>query len=81
MAYGIPGWRVPQPLSIFQNSPILSDGSLIHDESLAKPGDRIVFQTLMDVVAAASACPADDNPVNGYEPKDLLVRVSDEPPA
>lgn len=79
--YEIPGWRVPHPLNIFQNSPILADGSLIHHESKAKPGDRIVFQAVMDLVAAVSACPADDNPVNGYQPKELLVQVSDEPPA
>lgn len=75
--YDIPAWRVPLPFNIFQNCPLLPDGTMAMYESTAKPGDRLVMRAHMDVVAAISACPADDNPVNSYHPKDLMVVISD----
>lgn len=47
---------------------------------MTKPGDRIVFRALMEVVGAVSACPQDFLPVNGFRITDLRIVVSDERP-
>jgi len=43
---------------------------------LSQPGDCIVFQALMDVIGAVSACPMDLNPIGGTKINDLIVKIS-----
>jgi len=73
--WGIAEWEMPDPLNIFQNAPIASDRSFGNQVPTSKPGDRIVFEVLMDAVVAASACPQDLNPCNGFHPSPVAVRV------
>ncbi len=74
--YSLEAWRIPDPINIFQNSPILPDGSFGMEEPLSKPGDHIVLEALMDAVAAVSACPQDQNPCNGWKVTDIRVNLS-----
>ncbi len=73
--YGVEYWRIPDPLNIFQNSPLRPDGSFGSAEPLSKPGDRFVLRAEMDALALVSACPMDLNPCNGWKPTDLEVTV------
>src|SRR6266508_3507314 len=61
----IPDWRVPDPVNLFQNSPVLSDGSYTSAASTAGPGDYVTLLAHMDLIAACSACPQDLLPTNG----------------
>ncbi|MFQ5913314.1 MAG: DUF1989 domain-containing protein [Nitrospinota bacterium] len=69
--------ELPQPINLFQNMGYADDGSVEFRESLAKPGERIVFRALMDLMGGVSACPMDLNPISGFKVTDLEVRVSD----
>lgn len=77
--YGIT--RPPDSVvNIFQNTPVLPDGSIGIEEPLSKPGDYILLRADMDAIVAVSACPQDQNPLNGWNPTDLMLMVYPEDP-
>jgi len=73
--YGIGIWRVPQPLNLFQNTPVLPDGRLGSSEPRSRAGDHVTFRALENVVCALSACPMDLTPINGGAITDLKLSV------
>lgn len=75
------GW-VPDPVNVFQNSPVGADGWTIgSEEPVSKPGDSFAVRALEDAVIGVSACPQDLNPCNGWNPTPVLVRVFGAAPA
>jgi hypothetical protein len=72
----IPDWRVPDPVNLFQSSPVLADGRYLSAPSPAKAGDHVTLLARMDLVAAVSACPQDLAPTNAGRLSDLTVRLS-----
>jgi len=44
----------------------------------SRPGDSIYLQALTDLVAVSTACPADVDPINGWNPIDLHVCIHAE---
>ncbi|WP_136708057.1 urea carboxylase-associated family protein [Agromyces sp. H66] len=56
---------VPQPLNLFMRVPIAADGSVSIQPPVSKPGDRVRFTALEDVIVVLSACPQDLAPTNG----------------
>jgi uncharacterized protein YcgI (DUF1989 family) len=79
--YGVERWWMPMPVNIFQNTPVMPDGSFDIREPLSKPGDGIVFRACLDLVCGLSACPMDLTPTNAGRITDLKVAVSNRPPA
>lgn len=75
----IPYEYLPDPVNFFQNSPavIAEGGAVRRGRSPSRPGDKIVLRALMDVIAAASACPQDIGDLNGYNPTDIKLVVHD----
>ena len=71
----IPDWRVPDPVNLFQNTPLQSDWSLGSAASVAKAGDYVTLLAHMDLIAACSACPQDLAPTNAGRLSDLRVRL------
>ncbi len=71
----IPDWRVPDPVNLFQNSPVAPDGGYTSAASPAKPGDHVTLLARMDLIAAVSACPQDLGPANAGHPTDLRVVI------
>jgi uncharacterized protein YcgI (DUF1989 family) len=71
----IAAWRVPDPVNLFQDSPVLPDGSYGSAPSPAGPGDHVTLVARMDLVAACSACPQDLAPTNAGRISDLRVEV------
>lgn len=45
------------------------------DESYSRPGDFIAMRALEDLVCASTACPDDIDPINGWNPTDVHVRI------
>ena len=66
---------IPDPVNWFMNVSIQQRGELEIRESLAEKNDYVLLKAEMDVIAAVSACPQDQNPTNGGAPSDLLIRV------
>lgn len=75
--YRIPDWRVPDPVNLFQCSPVLPDGAYASAPSRAKAGDYVTLLARMDVIAACSACPQDLAPTNAGRLSDLTVRLTE----
>ena len=73
--YGITMWQVPQPLNLFQDTPVLPDGRLGNGQSPSRPGDHVTFRALKSVVCALSACPMDLTAANGWMITDLGLSV------
>jgi len=73
--YGIEWWRVPNPVNIFQNTPLLPDGTFGRDPALSKTGDCLELLALMDLVVAVSACSQDLTEVNGWNPTSIGLEV------
>jgi uncharacterized protein YcgI (DUF1989 family) len=65
---------LPEPINFFQNTPVLADGSIEHQTSLAKPGDKVVLRAEMNLIAAGSACPMEGG-VNGDRLTDIRFVV------
>ena len=70
----IPYAFLPEPINFFQNTPIMADGRIEQLTSLAKPGDKVVLRTEMDLIAAGSACPMEGG-VNGDRLTDIRFVV------
>jgi uncharacterized protein YcgI (DUF1989 family) len=74
--HDIPDWRVPDPVNLFQSSPVLPDGRFLSAASPAGPGDFVTLLARLDLIAACSACPQDLAPTNAGRPADLRVRLA-----
>jgi uncharacterized protein len=75
--YGVDFWRVPDPVNLFQNSPLNVDGSFADaEEPKTMPGDYVVLKALMDVVVGISACPQDMIPLNGWIITDIKAELT-----
>lgn len=77
--YEIDYGRVPDPLNLFQNSPLNRDGTFAASvEPLSKAGDYVVFQALTDLIISISACPQDLTPLCGYHVTDIRAEIVDK---
>jgi uncharacterized protein YcgI (DUF1989 family) len=73
--HGLTYEAIPDPVNWFMNVAILQRGELELRESLAERNDFVLLEANMDCVIAVSACPQDQNDINGGKPTDVLVRV------
>jgi uncharacterized protein YcgI (DUF1989 family) len=69
LAIGLRAREIPSPLNLWMNTPVRPDGRIEWLPPVSKPGDTVVFEALMDVVVALSACPQDIVPINGADNK------------
>jgi hypothetical protein len=61
-------------------TPPRPDGEFDFHPAPSRPGDRIVFRCLVDVVAAVSSCPMDLVPINGERITSLELVVTHDAP-
>lgn len=52
-----------------------SDNQLRSDEAWSQPGDYVALEAMNDLVAVSTACPDDVDPINGWNPTDVHVRI------
>lgn len=69
----------PDPLNLFMNIPLGSDGAIDRLPPLSRPGDHVLWRAELDLVIAFSACPQDITPLNGPDctPKDAHFAIED----
>ncbi len=48
---------------------------ILTEESHSRPGDYVVMRALSDLVCVSTACPDDIDPINGWNPTDIHVRI------
>ena len=67
---------VPQPVNVFMNIPVSTEGDLSWLSAVSRPGDAVTFTAEMDCAVALSACPMDLTAINGGRPTSLAIDVS-----
>jgi aminomethyltransferase len=75
--YGIaprPGWSA---INFFYNTAVDEAGAIVGGESWSRPGDYVLLRAHRDLLCASSSCADDIDPVNGWTPTPILVRVYD----
>lgn len=76
LPYGIAERRAWPAINFFFNSWIdPSDNQIQTDEAWSRPGDYVALQAMTDLVAVSTACPDDVDPINGWNPTDVHVRI------
>ncbi|HXA36794.1 MAG TPA: urea carboxylase-associated family protein [Steroidobacteraceae bacterium] len=58
----------PASFNLWMNIPVLATGELEWRETVAKPGDSVVFRALIDCIMVMSACPQDVIRINSGRP-------------
>jgi uncharacterized protein YcgI (DUF1989 family) len=58
----------PASFNLWMNIPVSLSGDLEWRETVAKPGDSVVFRALVDCIMVMSACPQDVIPINAGRP-------------
>ena len=77
--YGIRSRSAWPAINFFFNSWIdWADHIIAADEAWSRPGDYVVMEALTDLVAVSTACPDDVDPINGWNPTDIHVRIYEE---
>ncbi len=77
--YGIGRRRAWPAINFFFNSWIdWADHAISSDEAWSRPGDYVAMQALTDLVCVSTACPDDVDPINGWNPTDIHVRLYEE---
>lgn len=59
----------PGPLNLFMNVPVTNNLDIALQPSVARPGDHVVIEALMDVIIVLSSCPMDLVPTNSADLK------------
>lgn len=67
--------EVPQPINLFMDIPLASDGSLEWRATRTKAGDHVRLRAEMDCIVVASACPMDVTPINNEGPTPIALEV------
>ena len=73
--YGIaprPGWSA---INFFYNTAVDRQGAIAGTESWSRPGDYVLLQAQRDLLCASSSCADDLDPVNGWQPTPILIRI------
>ncbi|MBD0335302.1 MAG: DUF1989 domain-containing protein, partial [Cyanobacteria bacterium Co-bin13] len=69
-----PGWPA---VNFFFNTEVDGAGAIASAEAWSRPGDYVLLKAHQDLLCASSACPDDIDPVNGWHPTPIHVRVYD----
>ncbi|MGI9523881.1 MAG: DUF1989 domain-containing protein [Hyphomicrobiaceae bacterium] len=67
--------EVPSPLNLWMNIPVSADGTTGWGEPISRPGDFVIFEAVIDCIAAMSACPQDILPVNKGNPTEAHCQI------
>jgi len=62
---GLEDRLVPDPVNIFQVTPVHSDGTITVERTQTQPGDNVVFRAEHDVTVIVTACSSDTGDING----------------
>ena len=74
--YGIAPRAAWPAINFFFNSWIApGDSRLRVDEAWSRPGDYVLMRAMSPLVCVSTACPDDIDPINGWNPTDIYVRI------
>jgi uncharacterized protein YcgI (DUF1989 family) len=70
--------EIPQPINIFTNLPVDSEGVIHQEPALTQAGDSIMLRAELDCYVVLTACPQDIVPINAKNPTPLALEVPGE---
>lgn len=76
------GWTPavePDPVNIFQNTPLDDSGTLTTSPALTLAGDSVTLRAEIDLLVVVTACSMDLKPINGHECTGIRLEVSRAP--
>ncbi|MEL7464695.1 MAG: DUF1989 domain-containing protein [Pseudomonadota bacterium] len=77
--YGVQRRRAWPAINFFFNSWIdWRDHGISTDEAWSRSGDYVCMRAMTDLVCVSTACPDDVDPINGWNPTDIHVRIYEE---
>ena len=62
-------------INFFWNTWVDGHHQIQTEEAHSRAGDYVVMQALDDMVCASTACPDDIDPINGWNPTDIHIRI------
>lgn len=66
------GWPA---INYFFNTNVDANNNIWFDEPWSRPGDYVLMRAMSDLVCAATSCPDDIDPINGWNLSEIQVRV------
>ena len=72
---GVAGRKGWPAVNFFFNTEVGADGTIQSGESWARPGDWVLLQAQTDLLCATSSCADDIDPVNGWNPTPIHIRL------
>jgi uncharacterized protein YcgI (DUF1989 family) len=75
-AAGYESDRVPNPLNLWMNIPVIDSERIDLLPPVSRPADFVILRALMDVLVVFSACPMDVTPINGEGKTPMPVHVA-----
>lgn len=79
MPWDVTRKRAWPAINFFFNSVIDPHTNLLgSDEAWSRPGDYVAMRALDDLLCVSTACPDDVDPINGWNPTEIHVRIYEE---
>jgi aminomethyltransferase len=73
--FGIDTRRGWPAINFFYNTNVDHQNQIWFDEPWSRPGDYVLMRAVSDLVCAATSCPDDIDPANGWQLTEIQVRV------
>jgi uncharacterized protein YcgI (DUF1989 family) len=75
---GVKHTIIPDPVNIFQNTPVLPNGTIVAGVTMSKAGDYVILRAEMDVILVLTACSTEA--INGCKSSPLRIEIFGEQP-
>ncbi|MDB2407511.1 aminomethyltransferase family protein [Jannaschia sp.] len=76
--YGVAGRAAWPAINFFWNTWLDAHShQLMTEESHSRPGDYVALRALAPLLCVSTACPDDLDPINGWNPTDVHIRITD----
>ena len=72
---GVDRIEIPQPINLFMNIPVGTDGALGWEPAPTRAGDSVTLRAEMDCFVVVSACPQDIVPINDKDPTPIAIEL------
>ena len=73
--YGVPRKQSWPAINLFWNTWLDANHNILTEEAHSRPGDYVAMRALENLVCVSTACPDDIDPINGWNPTDIHIRI------
>ena len=73
--FGVKRKKAWPAINLFWNTWLDENHNILTEESYSRAGDYVVMEALNNLVCVSTACPDDIDPINGWNPTDIHIRI------